>query len=351
MLTVFLYIAYLVFACVLFYTIHKQPKIQYHSAKPYSPIKCVVVVPFRNEVNKLPILIQSIRALKTQHQVSWVFVNDHSTDGGESLITQSDNTTLINLPENNTCKKQALIFGLERHEANCFICIDADVSFNADWLDNLLAPIVGDKASWVIGPVNIASTGSSFLSTMQNIEWQALQKITHYFALLQKPILCNGANLAFSSTLKAFALDALKNQTTASGDDLSLMQEFKRINAKVCFGNNAATVNTDFPDTWKGFVNQKLRWAKKMNGQWNSTTKIGLLMAGFQVLLLLVWLFGSIKNALLCTVIKFVADSLIANNFNVLNIPYWSMLQIYPLILWIIQPFVRLQWKDREIKA
>lgn len=349
MILTIIFLTYFLLGLQLFFRLKKSAP--YHNEINTKLVNVGIVIPFRNEKENLPTLLNCINNLQTNKIVEWIFVNDHSTDNGTELISVKKNVRLINLEQNKQGKKQAVLAGINSTECDIYVCIDADVTFNSGWLDNLLKPIIIDKVEWVIGPVKMQHAGDSILAKIQELEWKALQRLTEYCATFYQPVLCNGANLAFSNKLKKYAVEALHRQSTVSGDDLSLMNAFNANNFKVCYGNEQAAVSTNLSKNWVQFVNQKLRWAKKMNGQWNSTTQIGLVMTGMQLILICSWFFCEVEQAVIFTIIKFVADSLLIKQLQVLNFPYWVLLQIYPLILWIIHPFVRIQWKDRFIKA
>jgi biofilm PGA synthesis N-glycosyltransferase PgaC len=349
MLVLFWYILYFLFAAHIYFKLKSDsPK---PTRKDSDSINVSVVIPFRNESNNLPDLLKCIKKLKSSHQITWLFVNDHSTDGSDQLIENENDLHLWHLPPASQGKKQALIFGLEKVRGDVIVCIDADVSFNEQWLDRLISPIINKNSDWVIGAVDMKALQHSHLAIMQILEWKALQRLTHYFAHFHKPILCNGANLAFKTALKQEAIQALNNQQTSSGDDLSIMTRFNGLNAKACYVTGDASVTTSVPADLKSFVQQKIRWSKKMTIQRNLTSVVGLWFLLSQILLLVCCFTKSWNEILLIMGIKYFSDSLIIPEYQWRNAPYWLLLQIYPVILYIIQPFVSLTWKGRSIKS
>jgi len=344
------FVAYLFFALAINWKLKNYKPTIIDSTPISESIQVAVLIPFRNEAKNIPTLITCINNQETKHEVSWVFIDDHSTDRGSDLVQNISTFHYYSLPINKVGKKEALLNGLSNVEADYYIMIDADVNFEADWLNNIIEPMLNDKYDWVIGQVELTSENQNRLTKVQSLEWKALQRLTQFFIIIRKPILCNGANLAFKASLKETAINALLNQQTVSGDDLSIMNAFNKTKAIAGIGNIQSIVKTQMPDSWYEFVQQKLRWAKKMKVQWNRTTLIGLVMVVMQLILIVLCFTASFKIIIIGMFLKFVSDSLIANNSSILNFGYWLMLQIYPLILWIVQPFVRLQWKAREIK-
>jgi biofilm PGA synthesis N-glycosyltransferase PgaC len=344
------FVAYLFFAVIIYLKLNNYTSYTVDLTHASELSKVAVLIPFRNEVENLPSLLSCIDNQQSNHQIKWIFIDDHSTDRGVDLVQNNSIFHYYSLPINKTGKKEALLWGLSCVEADYYIMIDTDVNFEDDWLNNIIEPMLNDKYDWIIGQVELTSENSNWLTKAQTLEWKALQRLTQFFALIGKPILCNGANLAFKASLKAIAIKALLNQTTASGDDLSLLNAFNKTKAIAGIGNTRSIVKTQMPASWNEFVQQKLRWAKKMQFQWSLTTLIGLVMVAMQITLIVLCFTASLKTVILSLFLKFVADSLIAKNSSILNFTYWLWLQIYPLILWLIQPFVRLQWKAREIK-
>lgn len=344
------FVAYLLSAVIIYLKLNNYKSYTVDLSHASESSQVVILIPFRNEVENLPSLLSCIDNQQSNHQIKWIFIDDHSTDCGADLVQKNSTFHYCRLPYDKTGKKEALLCGLSNVEADYYIVIDADVNFEADWLNNIIEPMLNDKYDWVIGQVELTSENSNWLTKIQTLEWKALQRLTQFFVLIGKPILCNGANLAFKASLKEVAIKALLNQTTASGDDLSLLIAFNKTKAIAGVGSAQSIVKSQMPISWNEFVQQKLRWAKKMQFQWSLTTLIGLVMVVMQLILIVVCFIASLKTVILSLFLKFVADSLIANNRSILNFRYWLLLQIYPLILWLIQPFLRLQWKAREIK-
>jgi len=114
----------------------------------------------------------------------------------------------------------------------------------------------------IIGPVVIKSDKSLF-SKLQKIEFASLVASGAGAAGVGMPIMCNGANLAFT---KAAWLESSKDlhEDEISGDDVFLLLSIKKRKGKIGFLKSAAAmVKTNSVNNLNDFTNQRKRWASK----------------------------------------------------------------------------------------
>ena len=75
--------------------------------------------------------------------------------------------------------------------------------------------------------------------------------------------MCNGANLAFESSLLN-EIDNIYEAPSASGDDIFLLEASKNAGKKIRFCKSTdACVYTTPPQSIAEFINQRIRWASK----------------------------------------------------------------------------------------
>lgn len=249
------------------------------------PVKGVsVVIPFRNEKDSLNALLNSceevLEETQKEHDVEFIFVNDHSTDGGEEdmlkhSLFQKENVKLINLQE-TTGKKAAIKIGIQESKYDWIWQIDADTSFKKYTLLTMIR-LLSYKVKMILGPVDVIEKPNElegkqvkkpyFLEAYQQIENVLLQWVTGVTAMINMPALANGANLLYEK--KAF-LNYQENklgEEFESGDDMFLMTDIK-----LNYGGSAiryckhpdAIVKTYTKDTWGELYDQKSRWLGKM---------------------------------------------------------------------------------------
>lgn len=243
-----------------------------------------VVIPFRNEKDSLNMLLISCEELleetQKEHDIEFVFINDHSTDEGEEdmlkhSLFQKENVKLINLKETKG-KKAAIKIGIQESKYDWIWQIDADTSFKKYTLLTMIR-LLSYKVKMILGPVDVIEKPNElegkqvekpyFLEAYQQIENVLLQWVTGVTAMINKPVLANGANLLYEK--KAF-LNYQENklgEEFESGDDMFLMNDIK-----LNYGGSAiryckhpdAVVKTFSKDTWDELYDQKSRWLGKM---------------------------------------------------------------------------------------
>jgi cellulose synthase/poly-beta-1,6-N-acetylglucosamine synthase-like glycosyltransferase len=118
-----------------------------------------------------------------------------------------------------------------------------------------------------VGPVSFHHEASIF-ENMQTMEFLSLIAITGGAIQIGKPLMCNGANLAYEKSAYLQA-GGFGDDKFSSGDDVFLM--FKIIHL---FGNNSvrflksydAITFTEAKKSLKEFIHQRTRWASKNKG-------------------------------------------------------------------------------------
>ena len=91
-----------------------------------------VIIPFRNEAERLAGLINSILS-SSQYVKQFIFINDHSSDNSSEIIQASLGGLpylIVDLPVHLAGKKQAIKFGINQATTSFILTLDADVSFH-----------------------------------------------------------------------------------------------------------------------------------------------------------------------------------------------------------------------------
>jgi cellulose synthase/poly-beta-1,6-N-acetylglucosamine synthase-like glycosyltransferase len=148
---------------------------------------------------------------------------------------------------------------------------------NPDWLATIVSFREKTKASLIIGPVAYLYN-NSFFAKMQALEFASLIASGAASAYLHRPIMCNGANLAFLKSEYPMDENSLASDSP-SGDDIFLLQFLKKKNRKAIkfLKPPESIVYTNPSDSLPEFINQRKRWYSKSS----LYTDFEMLGAGF----------------------------------------------------------------------
>ena len=116
----------------------------------------------------------------------------------------------------------------------------------------------------VAGPVMIDPV-TDFEASFQFWDFVSLQSVTWTGFGWNRPMLCNGAHLAFEKNV-FFEVNGYEgNNAMATGDDVFLMQKFKQLYPrKIAYLKHPeAVVSTSPVTSWKAIFQQRVRWASK----------------------------------------------------------------------------------------
>lgn len=330
--------------------------------------KISVVIAYRNEAQHLINCLKSFEnqtIKKTNFEL--ILVNDHSEDNSKTLIENYKKTSQLlfltyDLDE-KTSKKEALALGIKNASHPIIACTDADCEVPENWLKNIAA-LFEKNIAMLVGSVAFNQNFNS-VGIFQTLDMLAIQGVT--FGMLQhkKPILNNGANLAFRKTDFNFVGGYDKHQTP-SGDDVFLLEKFKKYNLEVGgFLTKNHVVTTQLQPTWQSFFQQRLRWASK--SKYYSSKNIiylssiiyitNLLQIFIYLGIVLVDNFTAVGIMLLLSkwLIDFILLYLAAKFFNkktilIYVVPMQVFYPIYIVFVGLLSTLISFNWKGRKHK-
>ena len=222
-----------------------------------------VVVACRNEALQLPSLLLALQNQSIRN-FELILVNDNSSDDTsvvmESAKSSFNNITIVDCKGNG--KKQALKAGIQVASGELIVTTDADCRPHPEWIATICSFMHRHPTDLLIGPVN-THTPNSFREKLQQLEFVTLVASGAGAAGAGLPIMCNGANLAF--TKKAW----LESQTDLheeqiSGDDVFLLLSIKKRKGTIRFlKSEKAMVTTAVAPDLESFVRQRMRWTSK----------------------------------------------------------------------------------------
>jgi cellulose synthase/poly-beta-1,6-N-acetylglucosamine synthase-like glycosyltransferase len=227
--------------------------------------KISVVVACRNEEKTLPLLLDSLSLQQYPADLfEVIIVDDNSTDNTMEIISSTRGIRKLKAIKNEgTGKKTAIRTGIMASDGELILTTDADCSMGREWIASAVSLFEEKKADMIIGPVILAGK-PGFFQGFQQLEFLSLQGITAGSAGAGRPVMCNGANLAF--TKAAYLKHAGKlHYDIASGDDVFLLHSLKEVNDTPIIWNDLkdAVVTTLPSVSLMSFLRQRARWISK----------------------------------------------------------------------------------------
>jgi len=372
-------IIYLVFIGLLVYGFDKVDdfKLQDLPAKT----KLSVLIPFRNEAENLPHLLDSISELNYPESLyEIIFIDDASEDDSVLIIEKflgptssekeySQNKTIRiikNKRTSNSAKKDAITCAIAISKFNWIVTTDADCILPKYWLDAFDECIQTKNTNCIVAPVTYYGQ-NSFFKRFQILDFLSLQGATLGGFGIKKPFLSNGANFAYRKVIfkKLDGFDG--NSQIASGDDIFLLEKFLKHNSKKVhyLKTKKAMVITNPVKTFSELIQQRLRWASKTSKSSNLFAKalgLSVFLANFLCIsfiplvlfnlisLKIVFALFSIKFSidflLLFKITRFFKQEsvLLSYKFSSLLYPFFN---VYIVLLSVFESY---QWKGRTFK-
>ncbi|GFZ81907.1 glycosyl transferase [Aquaticitalea lipolytica] len=335
--------------------------------------KFTVVIPFRNEAEKLPMLLQSISELNYPKALfEIIFIDDESDDHSVEVIKTISKKvrieeTLISIIKNErktkSPKKDAITAAILKAKHKWIITTDADCVLPKFWLDSFDEFIQQEDCELIVAPLTY-SKSDNFLERFQLLDILSLQGSTIGGFGISRPFLCNGANLAYKKSLFNDLNGFDGNTDIASGDDIFLLEKaVLKHKSKVRYLKCEHAIVTTQPErTWKILKHQRMRWAAKTSAYKNWFGKfVGIiifLMNGGLMVFGLMTLIGIIKWKVFfyILIIKFAIDALLLFK-TALFFNQKESLKSYPLSFFLyplfsvyivfISVFKTYKWKGR----
>ena len=321
---------------VVFLLIGKKRLIKYSNLKHQ---KTSVIVPFKNEKYRILPLLVSINESLIKHKeeefllnFEFIFIDDHSNDGTYQVILDNLDATYKILKIDSTYgKKQAIKYGVEQSKFDRILTLDADVSFNDNYLMTLSKT---DCKNLTILPVEMK--GNSFLQKLFAIEFLFLQNLTFGLAGFGKYELCNGSNLLFSKKTFNDTLKIRNDANVASGDDMFLLKATKTLRLDIsAVSNTALKVQTPVEQTIKEVLKQRVRWISKTKDLQSVNAGLMLLLSNFTLLFCIYFVMSGNYFFFIPIGIKLISELLIIDRFNkiILILIHQFFYPIYLLIV------------------
>ncbi|MEE9349660.1 MAG: glycosyltransferase [Flavobacteriaceae bacterium] len=300
-LLIIISVLYLVLIIVLIIGFNKVLTFKETKREPFH--KFSIIIPFRDEMDNIPFLAQSLEALHyptTHFEVLWI--NDNSTDDSELVLSKylnkNNNWRMIHSVRKTTSpKKDAINTAINLARFSWILTTDADCEVSKLWLNSYNSFLKDNESlKMIAGPV-IYRTDDSLLHNFQSLDFLSLIGTTIGSFGINKPFMCNGANLCYQKDAFNSVNGFVGNDSIASGDDVFLLEKMLTY-----YPNNVnyiksidALVVTKPENSFKELINQRIRWASKTTATNNWFAKtIGILV--FLMNLIVVFTIASLRD-------------------------------------------------------
>ena len=320
MINILLYITLFVYCLTIIALIYGFTKVNSSNFIGLQPkTRFSIVVPFRNESENLPILLDSFSKLNYPMDLFEVILVDDASDFRFQILDFKFQISLLdNIRVSNSPKKDAISTAIQIAENDWIITIDADCMVHKNWLLTLDNYIQRHDVSMIAGAVSY-DCKNSFLHHFQQLDLASLQGATMGSFGLGKGFMCNGANFAYTKLFFQKLNGFEGNDGIASGDDVFLLQKaIAKFPEQVQYLKSENNIVVTKPlNDWKSLFYQRVRWASK-TGSYQSIFGKGLAFTVFGGNLAWVlgfgsWIIGCIpfENILLLFLLKFIVDSIL----------------------------------------
>ena len=202
-----------------------------------------------------------------------VVTDDHSTDNTvlrvKELQQEHPCLKLVLLAEeepNKSGKKAAINAGVNRARGELILATDADCRVKTHWVASMASYYKEHKPQMISAPVVFKPQKNNFFQAFTELEFISLIASGAAAIGINKPLMSNGANLAFQRETFLDLNVFESNSNWASGDDMFLMHGIqKRFGAgSIHFLKSlSAVVETYPPSSLREFVMQRIRWGSK----------------------------------------------------------------------------------------
>jgi len=197
-----------------------------------------------------------------------IFVDDHSEDNSmeliESLISNRPGFSCLSLPENRYGKKEALRFGIEKANNDWIIQLDADCRIGPGFLSSHMNHLSKYPSDLVAGLVSTYQNSNGFMENFERMDLLSLSGVSAASFFFKRPMMCSGANLAYSKKLYQQTRKYDPSESLASGDDMFLMIGARKLGSTLSYNLDPESLVCTTPvGKLSSYIKQRVRWGSK----------------------------------------------------------------------------------------
>lgn len=272
-MSIVLLIVVLIYSVTLWQLIAGYQKIKtFHPQNTTPKTHFSIVVPFRNEAENLPRLLQSVHELNYPLELfEIILVDDASEDTSQQIIYQwrmnhglYHVTLLENIRRSGSPKKDAIGRAVPIAKGSWILTTDADCILPQEWLMTLDDYIQKEQPEMIAAPV-IYERARGFLGQFQQLDLASLQAVTMGSFGLGLGFMANAANLGYTKNLFQQLGGFEGSLSQPGGDDVFLLQKaVAQCPGKIHYLKaKQAIVKTQTEQSWSKLLSQRIRWAAK----------------------------------------------------------------------------------------
>ena len=293
-------------------------QIKYYRPKSVPGRFLSVVIACRNEEKNLPVLLRHLSEQDYNPDLFEILlIDDNSNDSTSAIALGFEGIkNLVVLQNSERGKKSAIRHGISVSKGSLIVTTDADCRMGKSWLKTIASFFEENKPEMIILPVEMEG-GIGFFQRFQELEFLSLQGITAGTAFQGRPVMCNGANLAFTKEIYNRYSGNLHDELI-SGDDVFLLHEIKNDpgNKIMWLESAEARVYTNTSETISAFFRQRARWISKAGAYKDTFTRVLGVVTFVTILFQISLLAAAIFSPALLLV--FLAASLIKSTVDYL---------------------------------
>lgn len=321
----------------------------------------IVIIPFRNEEQRLGGLLESINN-SAEKPKEFIFVDDHSQDNSVELISaglKNVKHRILRLPTNQEGKKRAIRFAIAESKSESILSMDADVEFSSNYFSELKKLSTADM--YILPAILQAK---KWYEHVYEVDLILVNAANCGISGLKRPIMASGANLFYKrSSFEHF--DRYESHShMPSGDDIYLLRDFRKADTDIrLITESSLAIHTETPQSIREFFNQRLRWiAKTGDVKDHLSTALAivqvLLTFSFVGLLIAFAINGEWKSLFVLYLLKICIDLLVfLPYFNRIKrlrswlfIPFYEIIfPLYSLLILGMMYFYKPVWKGRKL--
>ncbi len=294
-----------------------------------------------------------------------IVVDDDSTDGTREIAESFDQVRcLAPSPEFSAfaAKKRPMATAIAGARGDIILTTDADCTVPGTWVETMVSHFPPD-VSVVAGYSQMAPGGSGLIHRFQAFDLYALLSAAAGAMGIGTAWAATGQNLAYRRELYDRIDGFSRIADRPSGDDVLLLQLFRRAGARASFCLDVGGhVTTWRSESLPGLLNQRKRWATNATAQFRLNPLFFVYILSVFVLSALPFLslllgepFASLciaawsARALVDGLVIGLASRRLDTSPKLMFFPVWLLLQIpYVLIVGLGGSVLGFNWKDRK---
>ena len=330
-----------------------------------------IVIAHRNDVERLCLLINDLESqdcINISYEL--IIVDDHSEnkqlENLKHAISDKRWVKLLSLDDGINGKKHAMKLGVKSAQGTIILSTDSDCRVLKSWVRAMVKLFYRKDLNVICGPVTLIRR-EGFFYIFQVLDFLSLVASGGGSININKPIFCNGANIAFRKEIYEGISDSIfENFAT---DDVSMINYINSVYSKSIFflKHKEAIVSTHSNINLSSFIRQKIRWihfAKKEKNIYSLIIAIVVFLANLFLCLSFIFLFLDIFSSISilvflnifiikCCIDYYFMKPILSffghKDLSKYIFPFQIIYAIYSTVIVLLSYILKPKWKGRAI--